>query len=93
MMGHADKPDYEKLIKILEKGKSKIPPYLYMNQKSSVLVDAEVIYRDLLLIYSSYFIATQYSSGSPNAYCFSYKAIHKISSNQLNLNYKNHRST
>lgn len=41
-MSHSDRPEYDKLIRILEKGKAKVPSYVGANPKISPLVDNEV---------------------------------------------------
>lgn len=41
-LGYPERPDYDKLIKILEKGKARAMMYLGTTAKSESLVDREV---------------------------------------------------
>lgn len=49
-MGHADRPDYDKLIKLFEKGRSNIPPYLVSRASFETLVDQELFEHDPLFL-------------------------------------------
>ena len=61
-LSHSEKPDYDRLIKVLEKGKNKMPSYLGNPNKNNTLVDCEVILTNLSLCFcNSYSFATQSS--------------------------------
>ena len=49
-LGHADRPDYDKLVRILEKGKTRAMLYLGLSNKSESLVDREVTYNQSLTV-------------------------------------------
>src|SRR5437870_600887 len=49
-LGHSDKPDYDKLVKLFEKGKTNIPQYLANKSLNDTLADPEAFTFDPIFL-------------------------------------------